>query len=62
MNMWNRTSGGHRPCPICGPSWSRRGFIAGVGALGLASAIPTVAVHGQTKPALIDTHLHFYPP
>ena len=63
MNIWDWTSRGHQPCPNChGPSWSRRGFLAGVGALGLASAIPTVAVHGQTKPALIDTHLHFYPP
>jgi predicted TIM-barrel fold metal-dependent hydrolase len=63
MNIWHRTSRGHHACTgCCGPSASRRGFLAGVGALGLASAIPTIAVHGQTRPALIDTHLHFYPP
>ena len=63
MNKWDQKSRGHHACPTCyGPPSSRRGFLAGVGALGLASAIPAVAVHGQTKPALIDTHLHFYPP
>lgn len=63
MLIWDRKSGGHQRCSTCcGPSWSRRGFLAGVGALGLASAIPAVAVRGQTRPALIDTHLHFYPP
>src|SRR5258708_8627372 len=41
---------------------SRRGFLAGFGALAAASIVPTFAAHGQTKPALIDTHLHFYPP
>jgi len=41
---------------------SRRGFLAGLGALGAASIVPIVAARGQTSPALIDTHLHFYPP
>ncbi|MGY4446402.1 putative TIM-barrel fold metal-dependent hydrolase [Bradyrhizobium sp. i1.3.1] len=63
MNKWDQKSRGHHACPTCyGPPSSRRGFLAGVGAVGLASAIPAVAVHGQAKPALIDTHLHFYPP
>jgi 6-methylsalicylate decarboxylase len=49
-------------CICCGPSSSRRGFLAGLGALGLASALPTVAARAQAKPELIDTHIHFYPP
>src|SRR3977135_2420980 len=52
----------HRCCTCCGPSSSRRGFLAGLSALGVASVLPTFAAHGQTKPTLIDTHLHFYPP
>jgi hypothetical protein len=28
----------------------------------VASVLPTFAARGQRKPALIDTHLHFYPP
>ncbi|HBK04376.1 MAG TPA: hypothetical protein DDZ81_00760, partial [Acetobacteraceae bacterium] len=52
----------HSGCSCCGPSSSRRGFLAGLGAVGVASVVPTVAARGQTKPALIDTHLHFYPP
>ena len=52
----------HSCCTCCGPSSSRRGFLAGLGALGVASVVPTVAARGQTKPTLIDTHLHFYPP
>ncbi|TWB52358.1 putative TIM-barrel fold metal-dependent hydrolase [Bradyrhizobium sacchari] len=63
MNTSKLRSGGQQPCSTCGgPSWSRRGFLAGAGALGLAASIPTVAARGQTTPALIDTHLHFYPP
>jgi predicted TIM-barrel fold metal-dependent hydrolase len=50
----------HHSC--CGPSSSRRGFLAGLGALGLASALPNRASRAQTKPELIDTHIHFYPP
>ena len=49
-------------CTCCGPASSRRGFLAGLGALGLASALPTAAVRAQARPALIDTHCHFYPP
>ena len=52
----------HRCCTCCVPSSSRRGFLAGLSALGVASVLPTFAAHGQTKPTLIDTHLHFYPP
>src|SRR5580698_483053 len=46
----------------CGPTSSRRGFLAGLGALGAASVFPMAAARAQAKPALIDTHLHFYPP
>jgi 6-methylsalicylate decarboxylase len=49
-------------CACCAPRPSRRGFLAGAGALGLASALPTVAARAQAKPELIDTHIHFYPP
>jgi 6-methylsalicylate decarboxylase len=67
MNTRDRTSRGHHDCSACYYlSRSRRGFLAGLGALGLASslasAIPTVAARAQARPALIDTHLHFYPP
>src|SRR5665213_1500963 len=58
-------SGSHRDdgcCICCGPSSSRRGFLAGLGALGAASVLPSFAARAQAKPALIDTHLHFYPP
>src|SRR5260370_23729843 len=58
----SRSRGYHSCCTCCGPSSSRRGFLAGLGALGAALVVPTVAACGQTKPALIDTHLHFYPP
>src|SRR5258705_3693689 len=58
----SRSRGYHSCCTCCGPSSSRRGFLAGLGALGAALVVPTVAARGQTKPALIDTHLHFYPP
>src|SRR5579864_420858 len=51
-----------RGCSCCSPSSSRRGFLSGLGALGAASLLPSFAAHGQAKPALIDTHLHFYPP
>jgi predicted TIM-barrel fold metal-dependent hydrolase len=49
-------------CSCCGPSSSRRGFLAGLGAFGIAAAVPTVAARAQPKPELIDTHIHFYPP
>jgi 6-methylsalicylate decarboxylase len=58
----SKSQGYHSGCTCCGPSSSRRGFLAGLGALGAASVVPTVAARGQTMPALIDTHLHFYPP
>jgi predicted TIM-barrel fold metal-dependent hydrolase len=49
-------------CGCCSPSPSRRGFLAGIGAVGLAAVAPTVAARAQAKPELIDTHIHFYPP
>ena len=49
----------HRCRTCCGPSSSRRGFLAGLSALGVASVLPTFAAHGQTKPTLIDTHLRY---
>ena len=50
-------------CPTCDTSRSsRRQFIAGLGAVGAATVLPSPAVLGQAKPKLIDTHLHFYPP
>ena len=49
-------------CACCSSSPSRRGFIAGLGALGVASALPTASARAQAKPELIDTHIHFYPP
>jgi hypothetical protein len=52
----------HRGCVCCGPSWSRRSLLAGLGAVGAASVLPAFAARAQAKPALIDTHLHFYPP
>ena len=58
----SKSRGYHSGCTCCGPSSSRRGFLVGLGALGAASVVPTIAARGQTKPALIDTHLHFYPP
>lgn len=63
MNTRDRKSPGHRcSSACCDPKWSRRGFLAGFGALGLASTIPSVAALGQARTRLIDTHLHFYPP
>src|SRR6266852_7775493 len=58
----SRSRGYHTCCSCCGSSSSRRGFLAGLGALAAASLVPTVAARGQTNPTLIDTHLHFYPP
>ena len=63
MNTSDQNSQGRHFCTgCCDLSWSRRGFLGGLGAFGLASTIPSVAALGQTKPTLIDTHLHFYPP
>src|SRR5258707_12115090 len=42
---------------------SRRGFLAGLGAVGAAAMFPARTSWGQgAKPILIDTHHHFYPP
>ena len=60
--MDSRSRGDDSCCSCCGLSSSRRRFLAQLGAFGAALAVPTVAAHGQTKPALIDTHQHFYPP
>jgi len=48
-------------CPECAPT-SRRGFLAGLGATGLAATLPAPAVRAQGAKTLIDTHHHFYPP
>src|ERR1700743_342914 len=61
MNTRDRQLPLHRGCSCCDPSSSRRSFLAGLGALGIASAVPTVAARAQAKPDLIDTHIHFYP-
>jgi 6-methylsalicylate decarboxylase len=49
-------------CPDCAPS--RRGFLAGIGAAGLAATLPAPAARAQGSKSgtLIDTHHHFYPP
>ena len=50
-------------CPACDSTGSsRRQFLAGLGALGAAVALPAPAVHAQGAKTMIDTHHHFYPP
>jgi len=50
-------------CPACNEgAWSRRKFIAGLGAAGAAATLPAPAVRAQPAKTLIDTHSHFYPP
>jgi len=49
-----------RGCQCC-TGVSRRRFVAGLGTLGAAAMLPRLAL-GQSKPSLIDTHHHFYPP
>ncbi len=50
-------------CPACAPGGaSRRGFLAGLGAAGLAATLPMPAVRAQGAKTWIDTHHHFYPP
>lgn len=50
-------------CPACDVMGSsRRRFLAGLGALGAAAALPAPAVHAQGAKTLVDTHFHFYPP
>jgi len=51
-----------RGCTCCGPNSTRRGFVAGVGALAASMMLPKGMARAQGKPPLIDTHLHFYPP
>jgi predicted TIM-barrel fold metal-dependent hydrolase len=41
---------------------SRRQMLTGLAATAAAAALPTGKLHAQAKPALIDTHHHFYPP
>jgi 6-methylsalicylate decarboxylase len=63
VNTGNSESRKHiSGCMCCGLSSSRRGFLARLGALGAAAVFPIVPARAQTKPDLIDTHLHFYPP
>src|SRR5262249_56903312 len=47
-------------CQCCG-GVSRRRFMAGAAAFGAAAALPG-STFAQAKPALIDTHHHFYAP
>jgi len=50
-------------CPACDPAGSsRRKFLTGLGAAGVALTLPSPAVHAQGAKTLIDTHHHFYPP
>jgi 6-methylsalicylate decarboxylase len=50
-------------CPACNfGSSSRRRFLAGLGAVGAAAALPMPAVRAQPARSLIDVHHHFYPP
>jgi predicted TIM-barrel fold metal-dependent hydrolase len=50
-------------CPACdSPRASRRQFLAGLGAVGVAAALAAPAVRAQTARTLIDTHHHYYPP
>jgi 6-methylsalicylate decarboxylase len=50
-------------CPACDSvGSSRRNFLAGIGAAGVASMLPASAVRAQGANTLIDTHHHFYPP
>jgi predicted TIM-barrel fold metal-dependent hydrolase len=50
-------------CPACDSSRSsRRQFLAGIGAVAAAAALPAPAVRAQGAKTLIDTHHHFYPP
>lgn len=50
-------------CATCDTNRSsRRQFMAGLGAIGAATALPAPTVLGQGKSKLIDTHHHFYPP
>jgi len=50
-------------CPACDAGWSsRRQFLAGLGAVGAASALSAPIVRAQPTKTVIDTHLHFYPP
>ena len=48
---------------LSSPRFSRRALFAGAAAFGAASALPARGAHAQaTKPKVIDTHHHFYPP
>ncbi len=50
-------------CPDCDFGRpSRRRFLAGTGAAGIAAMLPAPAVRAQPAKTLIDTHSHMYPP
>jgi predicted TIM-barrel fold metal-dependent hydrolase len=53
---------GHQPdsCTCC--QLSRRGFIGGAAALGLATAVSAKRAAAVPAAKLIDTHHHFFPP
>jgi len=48
--------------PFAATGVSRRQLLAGLGAVGAATALPAPAVRAQPARTLIDTHHHFYPP
>jgi predicted TIM-barrel fold metal-dependent hydrolase len=57
-----RAGHAHAASCDCGVMWSRRSLLAGIGAAGIAAALPRGArAQAATKP-LIDTHHHFYAP
>jgi 6-methylsalicylate decarboxylase len=50
-------------CAVCdSPDSSRRKFLAGLGAAGVASMMPAPPLLAQGAKTVIDTHHHFYPP
>lgn len=50
-----------RGCACCGTSPSRRRFLTGAAAVGVAAMLPATS-KAQGAPTLIDTHCHFFPP
>jgi hypothetical protein len=50
-----------RGCDCRQISLSRRGFLTGATAVGVAAMLPATA-KTQGAPNLIDTHCHFFPP
>jgi len=62
MKLDTNAHGAHPGACACG-HLSRRGFMAGAGALGAAAALPAgLALAQGAGPKVIDTHHHFYAP